>query len=124
MLQKKIQQELIDNEEQILFENLKYSRGSNKNQAAFKIAEYIIENKERKNNSSILDNFCKTNDDIYLLTSITNSILKIAKEDDCYKILLNFLYKYQIECREYKRLERFDKPNTHIDFSDCMIQLK
>ena len=65
------------------------------------------------------DYFCRTNDendDTYLITSIIISILKIAKEDDCYKILLNFLYKYQIECREYKRLERFDKPNTNIDF--------
>ena len=124
LLQERLKQDLIDNEEKILFENLKYSRGRDKNDAALNIANYIIENKDRENNASILDYFCDTNDDIYLITNITNSILKLAKEDDCYKILLNFLYKYQIECREYRRLERLNKPNTHINFSDCEIQLK
>ena len=46
-----------------------------------------------------------------------------ADVDDCYKILLKFLQNYKMECRAYKELERH-KPNTHIDFSDCDIQLK
>ena len=76
LLQERLKQELIDTEEKILFENLKYSRGRD---AALNIAKYIIDNKERENNASILDYFCKTNtndenDDIYLLTNITNSI--------------------------------------------------
>ena len=50
-------------------------------------------------------------------------MIKKADVDDCYKILLKFLDNYKMECREYKDLERH-KPNTHIDFSDCDIQLK
>lgn len=71
-----------------------------------------------------MDYFCKTYDDIYLLTDVTNSIMITkADVDDCYKILLKFLQNYKMECRAYKELERH-KPNTHIDFSDCDIQLK
>ena len=118
--QERLRQEIIDNEEFRLFKKLKSSRSY---VDAFNIAKYIVDNKDRENNASILDYFCKTYDDIYLLTDITNSIT-LADVDDCYKILLKFLDNYKMECRDYKDLERFDKPNTHVDFSDCDIQLK
>ena len=121
LLQERLKQELIDDEEFRLFKKLKNTRSFD---SAFNIAKYIIDNKDRKNNGSILDYFCKTYDDIYLLVDVINSIMITkADVDDCYKILLKFLQKYTMECREYKDLERH-KPNTHIDFSDCDIQLK
>ena len=93
LLQERLRQEIIDNEEFRLFKKLKYSRSY---VDAFNIAKYIVDNKDRENNASILDYFYKTYDDIYLLTDITNSII-LAEVDDCYKILLKFLQNYLID---------------------------
>jgi hypothetical protein len=120
LLQERLKQQLIDDEEFKLFNELKKYENY---EDAFNIAKYIIYNKDRENNGSILKYFYKTYSDIDLLTYVINSIRVKADVDDCYKILLKFLQKYQMECWDYKDSRLYNNPDTNIDFSDCYVDI-